>query len=105
MMEVELTAYISEHHGAANYYRQGLVHAPLASYALSSSTGSHVPGANTDFILVTADAGMLLSIAASSTVTLTSTNAIRIPANVPPIPIAVYGSGAASPSSIVAAST
>jgi hypothetical protein len=100
-----MTLYIQEQHGAANYYRQGLVRAPITAYSISSASSARTPSSLADFILVTADAPMLLSVSASSTVTLTSTNALRIPANTSPIPIAVYGAGTPSPSSIVAAST
>ncbi len=90
-----MTVYVTEHHGVANLYRQPAVKAVLAAYSISSASSSHVPQANTDYILVTADAPSLISVALTSAATLTSTNALRIPANLAPIPTA----------SIVAAST
>jgi hypothetical protein len=84
-----MTLYVVEQYGAANYYRQPLVRSPIASYALSSASTAPFPQTGTSFILVSADAGMYLSVNSTSTgVTLTSTNSIRIPANVAPIRVA-----------------
>jgi len=82
-----------------------LVHTPIAFYSISSASSARTPSSLADYIMVTADAPSLLSLALSSTTGLTSTNAMRIPANTSPIPIAVFGTGTPTPSSIVAAST
>ena len=95
-----MTLYITEHHGVANFYRQRAVPAIIRSYSISSASSSHTPSSLADYILVTADAPSLLSIGLTSAATLTSTNAMRIPANVAPIAIAV-----SSTASLVAAST
>lgn len=77
-----MPVYITEHFGQNNY-RQPIVQSPVASYSLSTTTGSVFPQAGTKFVRVTADSGSLLGIgpSASSTTSLTSTNAFRISAN------------------------
>lgn len=59
---------------------------PIASYYISTTAPTApTPQAGTKYIRVSADSGMLISnILASSTITQTSTNSWRIPANVTP---------------------
>ena len=80
-----MTLYITEHAGIANRREVIVTPAPLAAYALSSASTAPFPSAGAQFIRVTADAGMYLSLGStSSTIALTSTNAFRIPPNAPP---------------------
>lgn len=80
-----MTLYVSEYLGLINRYRSGgITPSPVTSYSLSSASTYPFPSAGVSFIRVTADAGMLLALNGTSTgVTLTSTNAVRIPANAP----------------------
>jgi len=85
-----MTLYVSEHFGAGDLYRQGMVRPAIARYSLSSASTGPFPQAGTTHIMVSADIGMLFSINSTSTgIVLTSTNAIRIPPGLPPIVVAV----------------
>jgi hypothetical protein len=84
-----MTLYVSEYtNSVAGRYRQpSTPQSPVKSYALSTggtSTGGVTPQAGTQFIRVSADVGMLLSLNLASTVAPTSTNAVRIPPNAAP---------------------
>lgn len=79
-----MTLFITEHVAP----RPGVLGAPLVmpaarGYGLTSAA-STTPGAGTNFIRVSADAGSFLGIMASTTTPLSATNAFRIPANAPP---------------------
>lgn len=81
-----MTLYVTEYPNVARLLRGGIVlpSLPLAAYALSSLSTSPALNALTDFIRVTADAGMLCAISSSSAQGgLTSTNATRLPPNAP----------------------
>lgn len=98
-----MTLYVTEHSQAQRLATQGapitLIPTPSSApgYALTSAaggpagTGVVVPSSLTEYVRVSADAGMFLSFAStvsnffqSTTAALTSTNAFRVPANAPP---------------------
>ncbi len=75
-----MTLYVTEH--AVVRARDGIVPMPIAAYALSSLSTAVALNANTDFVRVSADAGMFMAFSSSTAQGgLTSTNATRIPAN------------------------
>ncbi len=60
--------------------------APLSSYTLSTLSTQRLPGAGAQFLRVTADANSLFAqtTVVSTGTALSSTNAVRIGANMPP---------------------
>ena len=75
-----MTLYVTEHAGAAGTFRQPLTANPIASYSLTSASTAPFPSAGASFIRVNADSGMLLNLNSNSTgLSLTSTNAFRVP--------------------------
>lgn len=78
-----MTLYVTEHYGVGNLYRQPAnKNDILAAYSLSSASVAPNPQAGTQYIRVTADAGMYLCLDLSSSgTTLTSTNSFRIAPN------------------------
>jgi len=77
-----MAVYISEHYSQEAQERQA-VSSPLASYSLSSASTPTILNARTAFVRVVADAGSLFGFTTSTAApTLTSTNSLRLPANV-----------------------
>lgn len=81
-----MAVYVSEHARPSGMYREAQLGPPLVSYSLSSGSTPALPNTNSDFIRVSADAASLISFNSTSTTAsaLTSTNALRIAANVQP---------------------
>ena len=106
-----MAVYVSEHSGYVASERQA-VSAPLASYSLSSGSTPPILNARTAFVRVSADAASLFAFTTSTSSTgglvLTSTNALRVPANAVPerfqIPLSLSGS-TAGPFRVAASST
>ncbi len=88
-----MTLYVSEHADAGRALRAGTMVLPTPIVSYSASSLSTCPGinANTGFLRLTADAGVLVAISSSSNPAppLTSTNAMRIAPNAPPEYLAV----------------
>lgn len=79
-----MAIYITEHYGEQLRGKLGLTpSAPLAAYSLSSASTAPFPTSTACRMLrVSADAASLLNLISTSTgLSLTSTNAYRIPAN------------------------
>jgi hypothetical protein len=79
-----MSVYVSEHAAVqAGRFRQTLIGPPLATYSLSSASTAATPQAGAQFVMVSADAGSLFNyMSQSSGLTLSSTNAVRIPTGV-----------------------
>jgi hypothetical protein len=88
-----VTAYISEYsRSVGGRYRQPTTgQGPSRTYALQGSTGAYstTPQPGTQYLRVSCDVPMLLALNLTSTVALTSTNAVRVPANAAPEVFAV----------------
>jgi hypothetical protein len=79
-----MAVFISEHPSDASH-RQPATKAATAFYELSSASAATLQG-GTKFVRAVADAGSFLNNSTTSgTLTLTSTNSWRLPANVPEI--------------------
>ena len=78
-----MTLFVSEYRGNAPYRQDPKVGTPCAMYNLSSAAAVSLQ-AGTKYIRVSADVGTLLNNSTTSgTLTLTSTNSIRVSPNVP----------------------
>lgn len=103
-----MTLYVTEYGNVQRAIQAGLVvnPTPLRTYAMSSTgsagTTSGAVLATAQFVRVSADTGMLFAISSSTGLTLSSTNAVRIPPNVAPELFAVPVGSAFS---LMAAST
>lgn len=80
-----MTLFISQHGNLAGLSKTGVVSSPIAPLGLTSAAVSTI-AAGAEYVRVSADAGSYLGFAptalyGSSTTAISSTNAMRIPAN------------------------
>jgi hypothetical protein len=84
-----MTVWISEHVGYKGS-QAGMTQSPLVSYNVSTGAAGPFPQAGTKYVRVTCDSGVLFNNSTTSTgLALTSTNSVRVPANITPELISV----------------
>ncbi len=85
-----MTVYVSEH-ARVRFGNAGISYTsqPITSFSLTSASTFQFPNAASGFVRVTADASNLVAFSTSTAAVLSSTNALRIPANAPPEYLAI----------------
>lgn len=84
-----MTVYVSQHGNARGLRASGLVSSPIAGSVALTSASVMTLSTLAEYVRLTADGGSYIgfaptSILGSSTTALTSTNALRVPANAQP---------------------
>jgi len=80
-----MAVWVTEYGQATLYRTPATFQSPLAAYSLSSLSTAPFPSAGCRYVRLSADAGSLVNLMSTSTgLSLTSTNAARLPANAAP---------------------